>query len=305
VPAGPEVGRILAELFDRIVENPRLNDRAQLMEIAHALTLPPRPRIDPADPTPVIPPGTAGELSVQLYAVRAALAADLDGTLARLAAIGFTRVEPFDLVGLREGLRDGLGRHGLAAPTAHVGLLDTDLEVAFDTALELGIGTLIQPWTEPSRWQSEAAVREVADEINAIAARAANLGLRVGYHNHHFELASTLDGRHALEVFADLLDPAVVLEVDTYWAFAGGADVPALLRRLGARVVALHLKDGDGSLDTTKQVAVGSGSLPVGAIIEAAPAALRVVELDDTAGNIFEAVRASRANLLAHPELPE
>ena len=307
VPAGPEVGRILAELFDRIVENPRLNDRAQLMEIARALT-PPRPRIGATDTTPVsvpvIPPATAGELSVQLYAVRAALASDLDGTLARLAAIGFRIVEPFDLVSLREGLRDGLSRHGLAAPTAHVGLLDTDLEAVFDTALELGIGTLIQPWTEPARWQSETAVRAIADEINAIAARAADRGLRVGYHNHHFELASTLGGRHALEVFADLLDPAVVLEVDTYWAFAGGADVPALLRRLGGRVVALHLKDGDGSLDTTKQVAVGSGSLPIGAIVEAAPMALRVVELDDTAGDIFDAVRESRAFLLARAELP-
>jgi sugar phosphate isomerase/epimerase len=140
--------------------------------------------------------------------------------------------------------------------------------------------------------------------MNAVAVRAADRGLRVGYHNHHFELASWLGDRHALEVFADALDPAVVLEVDTYWAFAGGADVPALLRRLGGRVVALHLKDGDGSLDTTKQVAVGAGVVPVDAILEAAPTALRVVELDDTAGDVFDAVRASRAFLLARTDLP-
>jgi sugar phosphate isomerase/epimerase len=91
----------------------------------------------------------------------------------------------------------------------------------------------------------------------------------------------------------------VVLEVDTYWAYAGGADVPALLKRLGDRVVALHLKDGDGSLDTSKQVAVGSGVLPVRDIIEAAPDALRVVELDDSETDLLEAVRASREFLLA------
>jgi sugar phosphate isomerase/epimerase len=61
-------------------------------------------------------------------------------------------------------------------------------------------------------------------------------------------------------VLADCLAPEVVLEVDTYWAYAGGADVPALLRRLGDRVVALHVKDGDGSLEVERQVAVGSGT---------------------------------------------
>ena len=81
-------------------------------------------------------------------------------------------------------------------------------------------------------------------------------------------------------MLAARLAPEVVLQVDTYWAYAGGADVPALLTRLGDRVVALHIKDGDGSLDPTKQVPVGSGVLPVWDIIAAAPEALRVVELD-------------------------
>ena len=36
-------------------------------------------------------------LSIQLYSIRDAVAADLPGALARLAEIGFTRVEPFDL----------------------------------------------------------------------------------------------------------------------------------------------------------------------------------------------------------------
>jgi sugar phosphate isomerase/epimerase len=87
--------------------------------------------------------------------------------------------------------------------------------------------------------------------------------------------------------------------VDTYWAYAGGADVPALLARLGERVVALHIKDGDGTLDTSKQVPVGSGVVPVWDIISAAPEALRVVELDDSETDLLEAVRASREFLLA------
>lgn len=158
--------------------------------------------------------------------------------------------------------------------------------------------TVIVPSTDPARWQSAEGIAEIAAELNAAAAKAAEYGLTVGYHNHHFELESKIDGRHGLEVLADHLDPAVVLEVDTYWAYAGGADVPALLERLGDRVVALHVKDGDGSLDDKKQVAVGSGSLPVNDYLVAAPNALFVVELDDSEGDLMTAVGASREFLV-------
>lgn len=238
------------------------------------------------------------QLSVQLYTVRGALEEDFDGTLAKIAAYGYTQVEPFAFVDFLDALKAGLTAHGLAAPTTHAGLLDADdQEAVFAAARELGIQTIIVPGTDPARWQTAEGIGEIAAELNAAAAKAAEFGLRVGYHNHHFELESLIDGKHGLEVLADQLDPAVVLEIDTYWAYAGGADVPALLERLGDRVVALHVKDGDGSLDDKKQVAVGSGSLPVVDYLAAAPDALFVVELDDSEGDLVEAVGASHAYL--------
>jgi sugar phosphate isomerase/epimerase len=239
------------------------------------------------------------ELSVQLYTVRDALAEDFDGTLGKLAAFGFTQVEPFALLSFADELRSGLAHNGLTAPTTHMHLLGEDQDAIFSLAAELGIQTVIEPYVDPARWQSEADISEVASELNAAASKAADYGLRVGYHNHHFELESKISGVHALEVLADRLAPEVVLEVDTYWAYAGGADVPALLTRLGNRVLALHLKDGDGSLDTSKQVPLGSGVLPVWDIVDAAPEALRVVELDDSETDLLEAVRAGREFLLA------
>ena len=238
------------------------------------------------------------DLSVQLYTVRNALAEDYDGTLERIAGYGYTQVEPFGFVNFLDGLRK-LGQHGLSAPTAHVGLVTGDQDAIFAAATELGIQTVIEPHVPVDRWQTEDSIKQIADELNAAATKAAGHGLSVGYHNHAFELESVFDGRHGLEILADHLAPEVGLEVDTYWAYAGGADVPALLRRLGERVVALHVKDGDGSLDTKKQVAVGSGSLPVWDYIAVAPDALRVVELDDSAGDLLEAVRDSRVYLTA------
>jgi sugar phosphate isomerase/epimerase len=239
------------------------------------------------------------ELSVQLYTVREPLAQDFEGTLGKLASFGFTQVEPFAFVNFADELRSGLPNNGLTAPTAHVHLVGEDHDAICGLAAELGIQTIIEPYVDPARWQAEADISEIASELNEVATKAADYGLRVGYHNHHFELESKISGVHALEVLADRVAPEVVLEVDTYWAYAGGADVPALLARLGERVVALHIKDGDGTLDTSKQVPVGSGVLPVWDIIAAAPEALRVVELDDSETDLLEAVRASREYLLA------
>ena len=232
-------------------------------------------------------------LSLQLYTVRAELDRDLEGTIARVAEIGFTQVEPFGLTDLGPRLAGPLGEYGLTAPTTHTGLIGADLPAVFDAAAALGTDTLIDPFVDPSRWQSESDVRAIADQLNEVAGQAKDQGLRIGYHNHHFELESRIGDRHALEVFADALDPDVVLEVDTYWAVVGGADVPALLGRLGDRVVAIHVKDGDGSLDNKAQVAVGAGSIPVQDILDAAPGRLYVVELDDTTGDMFTAVADS------------
>ena len=130
------------------------------------------------------------ELSVQLYAVRNALAQDFDGTLSKLAAFGFTQVEPFALVNFADELRSGLPKTGLTAPTAHVHLLGEDSDAICELAAELGIQTIIEPYVDPSRWQSEPDVSEIARELNEVATKAAGYGLRVGYHNHHFELES-------------------------------------------------------------------------------------------------------------------
>ena len=241
----------------------------------------------------------SAELSVQLYTLREALAADADRTLGELAELGFRMVEPFGVPQTAASLQSALGRYDLTAPTAHGKFLDADQEEAFAAARDIGVQTLIQPSVDPARWQDAAGVAGIADGLNQAAATAADHGLRVGYHNHHFELESRIDGRHALEVLADQLDPAVVLQVDTYWAYAGGADVPALLGRLGDRVVALHVKDGDGSLNPKAQTAVGSGRLPVLDFLAAAPDALRVIELDDTEGDRLAAVAASREYLAA------
>jgi sugar phosphate isomerase/epimerase len=232
-------------------------------------------------------------LSLQLYTVRYKLEEDFDATLARIAEIGYKLVEPFGLVGLAPKLAEALPKYGLSAPSTHAGLLREESGPIFEAAKQLGITTVIDPHVDPARWQTAEDIQATAEALNKAAVEAADHGITVGYHNHHFELVSQIDGRHGLEILADHLSPEVILEVDTYWAAVGGADVPALLGRLGDRVKALHVKDGDGTLDNKAQVAVGDGTIAVNEILAAAPTALRVVELDDYTGEIFDAVAGS------------
>ncbi|MFJ6675503.1 sugar phosphate isomerase/epimerase family protein [Actinosynnema sp. NPDC091369] len=235
--------------------------------------------------------------SVQLYSVRDAFAADPADTLRRLAGIGFTAVEPYGVVENADVLRTALAEHGLAAPTAHAQLIGADQDAVFAVAAECGIEVVIDPYVGEERWRDPADIAATAAALNAAAEVAARHGVRVGYHNHWWELASRIDGRSAFEVLADRLDPGVVLEVDTYWATVGGEDAPALLRRLGGRVHAIHVKDGGLARDGSGQVPAGEGRVPVAEVLAAAPDALRVVEFDAYDGDVFTGLARSYAFL--------
>ena len=239
-------------------------------------------------------------LAVQLYTIRHALAEDPAAALSHLANLGFRTVELFDFVDQADTYADLLSERGLAAPSGHAMLIGDDAGRVFDAARKIGVQTVIQPMVEAQRWADREGLAATATALNELAKQATDHGLVVGYHNHWWELESRIGGAPALEVFVEYLDEAVVLEVDTYWAEVGGERAVDLLGRLGRRVHFLHVKDGPATKVMRDQVAVGSGSLDVLAILAAAPQALRVVELDDFAGDVFEALDDSFAYLTAH-----
>jgi len=264
-------------------------------------------------------------VAVQLYTVRDYLG-DLDATLGRLADLGVRHVEPFTLFDRPDELAAALAAHGLCAPMAHSPFLSEEIEykgrrvplppraVTFETAWALGVELLVDPIVPAERWRSLDSVRRTADRFNEAAQEAAEHQLRLGYHNHSFEFHHTFDGVSAYEHFVSLLEPGAVVEVDVFWAATAGQDVPALLHRLGDRVGALHLKDGEIAGDPFRSpggyqpeqlrlAPLGEGQLPIGDIIAAAPpAAAQVIELDHVPGNPFEAIGDSLTYLRAVAE---
>lgn len=224
-------------------------------------------------------------------------------TLRTLAEIGYQQVEPFGLLSHAQELAENLPSLQLSAPTAHAQLIDSDVVQTCAAAEQLGVSTVIEPKTDPARWATQESIEDTAKELKAAARIAAEYGLRIGYHNHAFEVQHTVKGKTALEVFADAVGNHVDLQLDTYWAAVGGVDSVALLKTLGEQVQAVHIKDGPVTEDKTQQVAVGAGRMPIADIISAAPQALPVVELDDFDGYVFNAVRESYRYLTCHTSL--
>lgn len=255
--------------------------------------------------------------SVQLYSVRDAIDADLDAAVARVAEIGFTKVEPYAFHQRTADYVRAFAATGLTAPSGHAPVIDSDdADAIFDAASELGMTTVIDPFIPTDRWQTADDVHRLADRVNELTEQAKARGLEFGYHNHQWEFTNKVDGRPVYELFVELLGPDTVLEVDTFWATVGGADTPAVLRSLGDRVRALHVKDGKITDDILNvlpssesalivpealkaafenQTPAGQGDVDVKAILEAAPHALRVVEFDAYRGDVFQGIAESFA----------
>ncbi|MFK4640632.1 sugar phosphate isomerase/epimerase family protein [Paenarthrobacter histidinolovorans] len=238
--------------------------------------------------------------SLQLYTLRNAIQEDLPGTIRKVAEIGYTQVEPYNFVATAAELGKALKENGLTAPSGHAPLLSQDQDEIFAAAKELGITTVIDPFLPAEHWQDAETIQGTAAKLNTAAKKGAEYGIRVGYHNHAWELESSIEGTTALEYFEGLLDPELVLEVDTYWAAVGGQDPVELLARLGDRVKLIHIKDGPGNTDTKAQQPAGQGTIPVLDVIAAAKSLeVGVVEFDDYSEDIFQGITESLNYLTA------
>ena len=73
---------------------------------------------------------TQPQLSIQLYTVNTLLESDLDGTLARLAAMGIRQVEAYAFVDRAEQLAEAFAKHGLQAKTGHAPLASDEISAS-------------------------------------------------------------------------------------------------------------------------------------------------------------------------------
>ena len=168
---------------------------------------------------------TSNPLALQLYTLRDQLPAGRKAVLRAVRDFGYGAVEPYDVLTDPEALRADLDEAGLAVCSVHARALGEKAGPLLAGARAVGADTVIIPSVPAERFAGPDAVAALARDLNEAAAQAAARGLRLGYHNHAFELAPVA-GRTGLEALAGALHPDVLLEVDTYWAAVGGAVFP-------------------------------------------------------------------------------
>ncbi len=84
---------------------------------------------------------------------------------------------------------------------------------------------------------------EFAEEMDSYGARLKEHGIKLFYHNHHFEFEK-FGGKLALDILVENTDPSHVgFELDTHWIQRGGQNPVDWIKRLKGRVELVHLKD--------------------------------------------------------------
>lgn len=201
-------------------------------------------------------------IGLQLYTVRDRMAADVEGTLAAVAAVGYTEVEFAGYFGKSPAeIRAMLGRHGLTSPAAHFGSIAPDAwRASLDAAKTIGHQYVVVPWIPAEARQTLDGYKRVGDDFNRVAAQAQSAGLQFAYHHHDFEFAP-MEGRIPLDVLLEHTDPKLVrLEMDLYWITKGGQDPLKYFQRWPGRIPLMHVKDSLGAPEH-RMTEVGAGTI--------------------------------------------
>lgn len=249
------------------------------------------------------PGGQLDAVGLQLYTLRALTTKDLEGTIARVAEIGYREVEFAGYFGRTSAqVRALLTTNHLKSPSTHLAYPATDDAWArsLDQAAEMGHEWAVIAWLDEAQRKVPDDWSRVADRFNQLAAKTKERGLRFGYHNHDFEFTRVGDGT-GLDVLLSKTDPALVdFEMDIYWVVKGGADPVGLITRYPHRFPLMHAKDATAAPERA-MTEVGAGTIDFKSIFRnAGLSGMRHVYVEhDSAADPLESARVSYRYLSA------
>ena len=216
---------------------------------------------------------TSPQLSVQLWSIKDSVAADFEGTLKKLKAMGFQGVEFAGNFGAYEkdpkGLKAFLEKTGLKASGAHVHFdklspENFDATVAFYKAIDCKY--LIIPMDQ--RAFTPEGAKEVAAELEAIQKKLTAHGMHTGYHNHKPEMLGEM-GKTPWDVIGKNTSFEVILQQDVGWTEVAGKDPVDFVKAYPGRTITTHYKAAAPDEGNKEDPILGKDTTDWKALIEA------------------------------------
>jgi sugar phosphate isomerase/epimerase len=230
---------------------------------------------------------------LQLSTVTPLMQKDFEGTLARVAEIGYRQVE-FSAMGFlgrpANYVQSLLRKNELAAPVGRItprlpddfftlplkqamavyrqqGALEfflDNVKYSLDVALSMEQKFLNLPAFMPDHFATLNGVKRVVELLNEAGEICAKEGVLFGYHNHDWEFAE-VDGVNPFEYMLENTQAGKVgYQLDVYWVAKAGGNALDVMARHAGRFPSLHLKDIDSAGDFTD---VGYGEIDFPSVV--------------------------------------
>jgi sugar phosphate isomerase/epimerase len=246
----------------------------------------------------ITPKSKLSKIGLQLYTVRRELEKDFEGTLAKVAALGFREVEFAGYFNRTpQQVKSVLAQNNLAAPSVHIlpAGLRSNLEQTIDAAKIIGHQYVVCAYLLPEERKSIDDYKRLIELFNDAGVRLKKAGLQFCYHNHDFEF-TPIDNKIPYDLILAETDPNTVkMELDLYWIAKAGQSPLKYFSSYPGRFPLVHVKDMDA---TPKRffTEVGRGTINFKEIFaDSQKAGIKhyFVEQDETPGSPFESIKMS------------
>jgi sugar phosphate isomerase/epimerase len=186
-------------------------------------------------------------VGLQLYTVRDQMKADFEGTLAKVASIGYKEVEFAGYFGRTpEQVRAELQKARLRSPSCHVDYDQLTTEkwpAQIESAKIIGQKYIVNPWVPEELRKTQDDWKRVAQNFNRVGELSQKAGVQFAYHNHWFEFIP-LEGKVPYLTLLEEADHELVkMELDLCWITVGGGKPGDYFDRYPGRFPLVHVKD--------------------------------------------------------------
>lgn len=192
--------------------------------------------------------------------------------------------------------------------------IERDMERIIEANKRLGVTYVRDSLIPKICIHNEDGYYKAAEDLNHYGKLLKEQGLKLYYHNHHFEFEK-FNGKTGFELLVENTDPELVgFEIDVHWIQRAGHDPVTWIKRLSGREDMVHLKDyricfpdGEPSQDIFHReqciqfAEIGEGNLNMKEIIEASVKGGVIympIEQDQVYGrDPFDCIRTSVKNI--------